>query len=222
MPALLNQPSTVLTSPTTTATTNAVQKSSTVTLGRSHAVTSTTTAWPDEGQHEDTEPAEPDRRATPAPAAAPRRREPARPRRASGPHGSSAWKPDSTQSHSHTAGTITSTETTYEMTYVYHGRLIDSRANAPATCAVEDSPETVSGSWREAAALSLEVTATMAPQVSTDAHHSSRVSRPAFTVEDDRSLSAPQARPPDQEVPSSVESGVVSTLVCLPIGSAHA
>ena len=44
VPALPNHPSTVLTTPTTKATTNAVQKSSTVTLGKMAAVSSTTAA----------------------------------------------------------------------------------------------------------------------------------------------------------------------------------
>ena len=44
VPALPNQPSTVLTRPTTTATRNAVQKSSTVTWGKMAAVSRTTAA----------------------------------------------------------------------------------------------------------------------------------------------------------------------------------
>ena len=43
------------------------------------------------------------------------------------------WKPGSTQSQIQTAGTITSTETPYEMRWAYHGRWKLSRVNAPAT-----------------------------------------------------------------------------------------
>ena len=50
-----------MTSPMTTATANAVQKSSTVTFGSSHAASSTTERLPDEREQQHAQPAEPDR-----------------------------------------------------------------------------------------------------------------------------------------------------------------
>ncbi len=134
MPALPNHPSTVLTRPTHTPTQNAVQKPSTVTLGRRAPVTRPIAACPTKA-----------RRNTPSQpsltAARPGNRlerhadQGQHGREEDRPAGPSTWKPDRSQSHSHTAGTITKSDTAKEIAYEYRGRRGDSRGSSPATSA---------------------------------------------------------------------------------------